>query len=197
MLDRHRYLPEVIPENNEVGVINGLAWTSVGGELMQIEVSAIPGTGKLELTGSLGDVMKESAHAALTYVRARAQNLGIAPDFYKTTDIHIHATESAVPKDGPSAGVTMTTALVSALTEKPVRRDIAMTGEISIRGRVLPIGGLREKSIAAYRSGVKTVFIPKENLADLEDVDQAVKDKLEFVPVSHQDEILSKALINR
>jgi len=197
MLGRHRYLPEVIPENNEVGVINGLAWTSVGGELMQIEVSAIPGTGKLELTGSLGDVMKESAHAALTYVRARAQNLGIAPDFYKTTDIHIHATESAVPKDGPSAGVTMTTALVSALTEKPVRRDIAMTGEISIRGRVLPIGGLREKSIAAYRSGVKTVFIPKENLADLEDVDQAVKDKLEFVPVSHQDEILSKALINR
>ncbi len=195
MLGRHRYRPEAISKENEVGVINGLAWTSVGGELMQIEVSAIPGSGKLELTGSLGDVMKESAHAALTYVRSKADNLGIAPDFYKTTDIHIHATESAIPKDGPSAGVTMTTALVSALTDKPVRRDIAMTGEISIRGRVLPIGGLREKSIAAYRSGVKTVFIPKDNLADLEDVDQIVKDNLEFVPVTHQDEILDKALI--
>ncbi len=195
MLGRHRYRPEAISKESEVGVINGLAWTSVGGELMQIEVSAIPGSGKLELTGSLGDIMKESAHAALTYVRSKADNLGIAPDFYKTTDIHIHATESAIPKDGPSAGVTMTTALVSALTDKPVRRDVAMTGEISIRGRVLPIGGLREKSIAAYRSGVKTVFIPKDNLADLEDVDQIVKDNLEFVPVTHQDEILDKALI--
>ena len=195
MLGKHRYKPDFILDKSEVGVINGLAWTSVGGELMQIEVSAIPGSGKLELTGSLGDVMKESAHAALTYVRSKADNLGIAPDFYKTTDIHIHATESAIPKDGPSAGVTMTTALVSALTDKPVRRDIAMTGEISIRGRVLPIGGLREKSIAAYRSGVKTVFIPKDNVADLEDVDQIIRDKLEFIPVAHQDEILDKALI--
>ncbi|MEE0946102.1 MAG: endopeptidase La [Acutalibacteraceae bacterium] len=195
MLGRHRYRPEEILNDNEVGVINGLAWTAVGGELMQIEVSAVPGTGKLELTGSLGDVMKESAHAALTYVRSRADHLGIDSDFYKTKDIHIHATESAIPKDGPSAGVTMTTALVSALTDKPVRRDIAMTGEISIRGRVLPIGGLREKSIAAYRSGVKTVFIPKDNLADLDDVDQIVKDHLEFIPVGSQDEILDKALI--
>lgn len=195
MLGRHRYRPEIIPEENEVGVINGLAWTSVGGEIMQIEVSAVPGTGKLELTGSLGDVMKESAHAALTYVRSRAETLGIDPTFYKTQDIHIHATESAIPKDGPSAGVTMTTALVSALTNKPIRRDIAMTGEISIRGRVLPIGGLREKSIAAYRSGVKTVFIPKDNYADLEDVDSIVKENLEFIPVGHQDEILDKALI--
>lgn len=195
MLGRHKYRPEIIPENNEVGVINGLAWTAVGGEIMQIEVSAVPGSGKLELTGSLGEVMKESAHAALTYVRSRADKLGIDPSFYKTQDIHIHATESAIPKDGPSAGVTMTTALVSALTDRPIRRDIAMTGEISIRGRVLPIGGLREKSIAAYRSGVKTVFIPKDNLADLEDVDQVVKDNLEFIPVRYQDEIIDKALI--
>lgn len=195
MLGRHRFRPEEIPAENEVGVINGLAWTAVGGEIMQIEVSAIPGTGKLELTGSLGDVMKESAHAALTYVRSRADHLGIASDFYKTKDIHIHATESAIPKDGPSAGVTMTTALVSALTDTPIRRDIAMTGEISIRGRVLAIGGLREKSIAAYRGGVKTVFIPKDNVADLEDVDQIVKDHLEFIPVGHQDEILDKALV--
>ncbi len=195
MLGRHKYKPENILDNDEIGVINGLAWTSVGGEIMQIEVSAVPGSGKLELTGSLGDVMKESAHAALTYVRSRADKLGIDPGFYKNQDIHIHATESAIPKDGPSAGVTMTTALISALTERPVRRDIAMTGEISIRGRVLPIGGLREKSIAAYRSGVKTVFIPKDNLPDLEDVDQIVKDNLEFIPVCYEDEIIDKALI--
>ena len=195
MLGRHKYHPEIIPENNEVGVINGLAWTSVGGEIMQIEVSAVPGSGKLELTGSLGDIMKESAHAALTYVRSKADKLGIDPGFYKNRDIHIHATESAIPKDGPSAGVTMTTALISALTDRPIRRDIAMTGEISIRGRVLPIGGLREKSIAAYRSGVKTVFIPKDNMADLEDVDQIVRDNLEFIPVRYEDEIIDKALI--
>lgn len=195
MLGRHKFKPENIPDNDEIGVINGLAWTSVGGELMQIEVSTVPGTGKLELTGSLGDVMKESARAALTYVRSRADKLGIDPGFYKNQDIHIHATESAIPKDGPSAGVTMTTALISALTDRPIRRDIAMTGEISIRGRVLPIGGLREKSIAAYRSGVKTVFIPKDNLPDLEDVDQIVKDSLEFIPVCYEDEIIDKALI--
>ncbi len=195
MLGRHKFKPENILENDEVGVINGLAWTSVGGEIMQIEVSTVPGTGKLELTGSLGDVMKESAHAALTYVRSKADKLGIDPSFYKNQDIHIHATESAIPKDGPSAGVTMTTAIISALTDRPIRRDIAMTGEISIRGRVLPIGGLREKSIAAYRSGVKTVFIPKDNLPDLEDVDQIVKDNLEFIPVCYEDEIIDKALI--
>ena len=195
MLGIYKFKPENIPETDEIGVINGLAWTSVGGEIMQIEVSAVPGSGKLELTGSLGDVMKESAHAALTYVRSRADKFGIDPSFYKTQDIHIHATESAIPKDGPSAGVTMTTALVSALTDRPIRRDIAMTGEISIRGRVLPIGGLKEKSIAAYRSGVKTVFIPKDNLPDLEEVDQIVKDNLEFVPVCYEDEIIDKALI--
>lgn len=195
MLGRHKYRPEVIPDENEVGLINGLAWTAVGGEIMQIEVSAVPGTGKLELTGSLGDVMKESAHAALTFVRSRADKYGIDPTFYKNKDIHIHATESAIPKDGPSAGVTMTTALISALTERPIRRDIAMTGEISIRGRVLPIGGLREKSIAAYRGGVKTVFIPKDNLADLEDIDDIVKENLEFIPVAFEDEIIDKALI--
>lgn len=195
LLGRHRYNPETILKSNEIGIINGLAWTKVGGEIMQMEVSVVPGSGKLELTGSLGEVMKESAHAALTYVRSRASTLGIEEDFYKTKDIHIHATESAIPKDGPSAGVTMTTALVSALTNRPIRRDIAMTGEISIRGRVLPIGGLREKSIAAYRAGVKTVFIPKDNLADLEDIDQIVKDNIEFVPISYEDEIIDKALI--
>ncbi len=195
MLGHHKYRPELIPTENEVGLINGLAWTAVGGEIMQIEVSAVPGTGKLELTGSLGDVMKESAHAAVTFVRSRADKYGIDPTFYKNKDIHIHATESAIPKDGPSAGVTMTTALISALTDRPIRRDIAMTGEISIRGRVLPIGGLREKSIAAYRGGVKTVFIPKDNLADLEDIDDIVKDNLEFIPVSFEDEIIDKALV--
>ena len=197
MLGRHRYKPEVILENDEVGIINGLAWTSVGGEIMQLEISSMPGTGKLELTGSLGDVMKESAAAAVSYVRANAVRLGIDPEFYKKLDIHIHATEAAVPKDGPSAGVTMTVGLISELTKTPVKRDIAMTGEVTIRGRVLPIGGLKEKSMAAYTGGVKTVFIPKENIPDLEDVDETVKASIEFVPVSFVDEIISRALAKK
>ncbi len=195
MLGKHRYKPEVILENDEVGIINGLAWTAVGGEIMQMEVSAMKGTGKVELTGSLGDVMKESALAAVSFVRANASRYGIDEDFYKSTDIHIHATEAAVPKDGPSAGVTITTALISALTGREVKRDIAMTGEITIRGRVLPIGGLKEKSMAAYRGGVKTVFIPKENIPDIDEVDETVKSSVRFVPVSFVGEIIDAALV--
>ena len=196
MLGKHKYKPEEILSDDEVGIINGLAWTQVGGEIMQLEVASMKGTGKVELTGSLGDVMKESARAAISFVRANAEKYGIDPDFYKDCDIHIHATEAAVPKDGPSAGVTITTALISALTNRPVRRDIAMTGEVTIRGRVLPIGGLKEKSMAAYRGGVKTVFIPKANIPDLEEVDSAVKENLEFVPVEFADEIIDKALVS-
>ncbi len=194
MLGKHKYNPEVILDNNEVGIINGLAWTSVGGEIMQLEVAAMKGSGKIELTGSLGDVMKESARAAVSYVRANAEKYSINPDFYKDMDIHIHATEAAVPKDGPSAGVTITTALISALTNTPVLRDIAMTGEVTIRGRVLPIGGLKEKAMAAYRGSVKTVFIPKDNIPDLEDVDEKVKENVEFIAVSSVDEVIEKAL---
>lgn len=193
-LGKRKYIAEPLLEKSEVGIINGLAWTAVGGEIMQLEVAAVDGTGKLELTGSLGEVMQESAKAAVTFVRSRTDKLGIDKEFYKTKDIHIHATEAAIPKDGPSAGVTMAIGLISVLTERKVRRDIAMTGEITIRGRVLPIGGLKEKSMAAYRGGVTTVFIPKENEADLEDVDAVIKEKLTFVPVSHIDEIIEKAL---
>lgn len=195
MLGKHKYKPEEILPDDEVGIINGLAWTQVGGEIMQLEVASMKGTGKVELTGSLGDVMKESARAAISFVRANAEKYGIDPDFYKDCDIHIHATEAAVPKDGPSAGVTITTALISALTNRPVRRDIAMTGEVTIRGRVLPIGGLKEKSMAAYRGGVKTVFIPKANVPDLEEVDGVVKEKVEFVPVEFVGDIIDKALV--
>ena len=193
-LGKRRFRPENILENDEVGIINGLAWTSVGGEIMRLEVAVMQGTGKVELTGSLGDVMKESAHAAISFVRANAEKYGINPMFYKEKDIHIHATEAAVPKDGPSAGVTMVTALVSALSEKPVLRDIAMTGEVTIRGRVLAIGGLREKAMAAYTGGVKRVFIPKANIPDLDDVDEVVKENVEFIGVDFVDEILKSAL---
>lgn len=194
LLGKKRYRTEQIPAQDEVGLINGLAWTAVGGEIMQLEVAAMPGTGKIELTGSLGDVMKESAMAAVSFVRANADKYGIDSEFYKNTDIHIHATEAAVPKDGPSAGVTITTALISALTGREVKRDIAMTGEVTIRGRVLPIGGLKEKSMAAYRGGVKTVFIPKENEPDIDEVDETVREHLHFVPVSHVGEIIDSAL---
>ena len=195
MLGKHRFKPETILQKDEVGIINGLAWTAVGGEIMQLEIASMAGTGKVELTGSLGDVMKESAMAAVSYVRANAERLNIDPEFYKKRDIHIHATEAAVPKDGPSAGVTMTVGLVSELTGRPVKRDIAMTGEVTIRGRVLPIGGLKEKSMAAYRGGVKTVFIPKDNVADLDEVDKTVKANVRFVPVSSVDEIIKEALV--
>ena len=194
MLGHKRYKPEQILSRDEVGIINGLAWTSVGGEIMQLEVAVMEGTGKIELTGSLGDVMKESAMAAVSYVRSNAERFNIDTEFYKKLDIHIHATEAAVPKDGPSAGVAITTGLVSALTGRAVKRDVAMTGEVTIRGRVLPIGGLCEKSMAAYTGGVKTVFIPADNVADLEDVDDIVKQNVSFIPVSFVDEIIEKAL---
>lgn len=196
LLGHKKYRPEEILPSDEVGIINGLAWTSVGGEIMQMEVAVMEGTGKIELTGNLGDIMKESATAAVTFVRTCAKQYGIAPDFYKTKDIHIHATQAATPKDGPSAGVTITTALISALTGRPVRRDIAMTGEITILGSVLPIGGLKEKSMAAYRGSVKTVFIPKDNIPDLDEVDETVRRHVRFVPVSSAHEIIKEALIS-
>lgn len=189
-----KFLPEMISPVNEIGCVNGLAWTSVGGELLQAEVAAMEGAGKIELTGSLGDVMKESAHIAVSLVRRIADQYGIEKDFYKTKDIHIHFPEGATPKDGPSAGVTIVTALVSALTGIPVRREVAMTGEISLRGKVMPIGGLKEKSMAAYRAGIKTVIIPKENQPDLSEFDKAVLEALNFVPVERIEEVLKAAL---
>ena len=189
-----KYLPERLPGSDQVGLVTGLAWTSVGGETLEVEVNVMDGTGKLELTGNLGDVMKESAHAALSYIRANAQRLGITSDFYKTKDIHVHFPAGAVPKDGPSAGVTVTTAMVSALTNIPVRRDVAMTGEVSIRGRVLPIGGLKEKTMAALRYGVSTVIIPEDNRRDLEEIDQTVRKALNFVAVDSVDKVLDVAL---
>lgn len=179
---------------NTVGLVNGLAWTSVGGELLPIEVAVMQGTGKIQLTGSLGDVMKESASAAITCIRTRANNLGISPDFYEKLDIHIHAPEGAVPKDGPSAGIAMATAITSALTGIPVIHSIAMTGEITLQGRVLPIGGLREKSMAAYKNGMKVVLIPAENQPDLAEVDDIVKENVTFIPVSVIDTVLENAL---
>lgn len=179
----------------EVGLVHGLAWTRVGGEILDAEVGVMDGSGKLELTGNLGKVMQESARAALTYIRGRASELGIAQDFYKTKDIHIHFPEGAVPKDGPSAGVTITTGLVSALTGRPVRQDIAMTGEITLRGRVLPIGGLREKTMAALRAGIHTVIIPAENEPDLEEIDPTVRAALNFITVSRADAVLEAALV--
>ena len=189
-----RYLPDRIPGTDQVGLVTGLAWTSVGGETLEVEVNVMEGSGKLELTGNLGDVMKESAHAALSFIRANAQSLGVAPDFYKTKDIHVHFPEGAVPKDGPSAGVTVCTAIVSALTGTTVRRDVAMTGEISIRGRVLRIGGLKEKTMAALRHGIQTVIIPKDNERDLEEIDQTVRRQLNFISAETVDTVLAAAL---
>ena len=190
-----KFLPDRLPSQDEIGLVTGLAWTSVGGETLEVEVNVMDGSGKLELTGNLGDVMKESAHAALSYIRANAHRLGVAADFYKTKDIHVHFPEGAVPKDGPSAGVTVTTAMVSALTGTPVRRDVAMTGEVSLRGRVLRIGGLKEKTMAALRHGISTVIIPEENLRDLEEIDQTVRKSLNFVAARTMDTILETALV--
>ncbi len=189
-----RYHPDHLPQSEQVGVVNGLAWTSVGGEILEVEVSVVPGSGKIELTGNLGDVMKESAHTALTCIRSRAQQLGIEGDFYKTKDIHIHFPEGAVPKDGPSAGIAITTAMVSALTNTPVKRELAMTGEITLRGRVLPIGGLKEKTMAAYRNGITTVIIPADNEKDLEEIDPTVRSGLRFVAAEQIDAVLAEAL---
>ncbi len=189
-----KYLPDELPPADTVGLVTGLAWTAVGGETLEVEVNVVPGSGKLELTGNLGDVMKESVHAAMSYIRSRAGKLHISEDFYKTTDIHVHFPEGAIPKDGPSAGITICTAMVSALTGARVRRDLAMTGEISIRGRVLAIGGLKEKTMAALRHGIKTVIIPQANAKDLEEIDQTVRRSLNFLTVSHVDDVLTAAL---
>ncbi len=197
MLGPKKYAVSEITEENQVGLVTGLAWTSVGGETLEIEVIVLDGTGKVQITGNLGDVMKESASLAVSYVRSIAKDYGIDPDFYKNKDLHIHAPEGAVPKDGPSAGVTMTTALVSALSGIPVRRDVAMTGEISLRGRVLPIGGLKEKSIAAYRVGIKTVIIPNKNKADIAEFDDRIRENLKFIPVTSIKEVLDIALVDR
>lgn len=190
-----KYRHDLINQKSEIGVVTGLAWTPVGGDTLFIEVSVMPGTGKLELTGHLGDVMKESARAGLSYIRSRCEEFGIDKEFTKNTDIHIHVPEGATPKDGPSAGITMTTALVSALAKIPVHRDVAMTGEVTLRGRVLPIGGLKEKVLAAKRAGIKKVILPYENEKDVEEIPDTVKKNMTFVLVSDMDEVLSHALI--
>lgn len=191
-----RYSSERIPPENLVGVVNGLAYTEAGGDILKIEAAVLDGTGKLELTGSLGEVMKESAQIAVSYVRSIAREYGIDPEFYRTKDLHIHAPEGAVPKDGPSAGITMVTALVSALTGRPVRHDIAMTGEVTLRGRILPIGGLKEKTLAAHNVGIKKVIIPSENQRDLEEIDKTVRASLCFIPCSEVAEVLNTALLD-
>lgn len=197
-LENYLGVRKILPDKKEtgdcVGLVTGLAWTSVGGETLEVECNVVDGSGKLNLTGNLGEVMKESVQAAMSYIRSRAAQFGIAEDFYKTKDIHVHFPEGAVPKDGPSAGITVCTAMVSALTGAPVRRDIAMTGEISIRGRVLPIGGLKEKTMAALRHGVKTVILPKENEKDLAEIDPTVRKALNFIFVEHADSVIETAL---
>lgn len=194
LLGPRKIVPERLPKKDTVGLVTGLAWTAVGGETLEVECNVVEGSGKLNLTGNLGDVMKESVQAAMSYIRSRADRLDIAPDFYKTKDIHVHFPEGAVPKDGPSAGITVCTAMVSALTGAPARRDIAMTGEISIRGRVLPIGGLKEKTMAALRHGIKTVIIPQDNQKDLAEIDQTVRRALNFITVEHVDAVIEAAL---
>lgn len=189
-----KYLPEYRADSDNIGLVTGLAWTSVGGETLDVEVNVMEGTGKLELTGNLGDVMKESAHAALSYIRANASKYGIASDFYKSKDIHVHFPEGAVPKDGPSAGITVCTAMISALTGMYVRSDVAMTGEISLRGRVLPIGGLKEKTMAALRHGIHTVIIPKANEKDLQEIDPIVRKALNFITVQSVEAVIEAAL---
>lgn len=194
ILGNKKYFKDEINSDNQVGVVNGLAWTSVGGTLLPIEISVMQGSGKLELTGNLGDVMKESAKTAVSYIRSKSDTYGINSDFYETKDIHIHACEGAVPKDGPSAGLAITTALVSELTGIAVKSNVAMTGEISLKGKALPIGGLKEKSMAAYKAGCSTVIIPKKNVKDLTEISSEVKSAVNFIPVSDFDEVVSIAL---
>lgn len=194
-LGKHRYHYDMVEGENQIGVTTGMAWTAVGGDTLQIETTAVPGSGKLELTGQLGDVMQESAKAGISYIRSVSDKLGIEKDFYKTYDIHIHVPEGAVPKDGPSAGVTMCTAVISTLTKTPVRRDVAMTGEISLRGKVMPVGGIREKVLAAHRAGIKKILLPRENERDIDDIPQTVRKQLEFVLIDHVDQALEEALV--
>jgi len=178
-----------------VGIVTGLAWTEMGGELLTTEATVMPGKGKLIITGKLGEVMQESAQAAMSFVRARAERFGIDKKFAETCDIHVHLPEGAIPKDGPSAGVTMATALVSALARIPVRREVAMTGEITLRGRVLPIGGLKEKALAAHRAGIKTILIPKDNRKDLREIPKRIREQMRIVQVEFVDEVLREALV--
>ena len=181
-------------EHDQVGVCTGLAWTQYGGELLTVEVSVVPGKGKLTITGKLGDVMQESVQAAVSYVRSRADVLGLDKDFYQTVDIHVHIPEGAIPKDGPSAGITLATAITSALLKIPVRKDIAMTGEITLRGRILPIGGLKEKLLAAVRGGIRKVLVPKENKKDFKEISKKIIKGLDIELVEHMDEVLKNAL---
>jgi ATP-dependent Lon protease len=192
-----KFLPEAEQEHHEIGVATGLAWTSTGGEILYVEASLSRGRGNLTLTGQLGDVMKESAQAAVSYARAHAKKLGIEDDFYQKLDIHIHVPAGAIPKDGPSAGITMATALISALTKRPVSRDVAMTGEITLRGRVLPIGGLKEKSLAAFRAGMKTIVIPDRNEKDLDEIPKVLRRKLTWVVAENMSDVLNVSLMGR
>ena len=194
-LGKELYIYQMKNEQDEVGIVRGLAWTSVGGDTLEIEVNVMPGEGEILLTGQLGDVMKESARTGISYIRSVSKEYGIDEKFFKEHDIHIHIPEGATPKDGPSAGITMATAMLSALTEKKVRADIAMTGEITLRGRVLPIGGLKEKLLAAKNAGIKTVLVPKENETDVEEISAEITKGLEILPVSHMSEVLKHALI--
>ncbi|HAN20947.1 MAG: endopeptidase La [Clostridiales bacterium GWF2_36_10] len=197
LLGTVKFLPDKIYESDEVGIVNGLAWTSLGGEMLRIEALSMKGSGHLELTGSLGDVMKESAKAAISYIRKHSQELGVNEDFHSTKDLHIHVPEGAIPKDGPSAGITIATAIISELSGNAVRQNIAMTGEITLTGRVLPIGGLKEKSMAAYKSGAKTVIIPYDNRNDIVEFDEEIKSSLTFIPVKHISEVLDIAIIKQ
>jgi ATP-dependent Lon protease len=192
-----KFLPEPEQEKDEVGVATGLAWTQTGGDILYIECTMMRGKGNLSLTGHLGDVMKESAQAALSYARSRGASLGIKEETFAKHDVHIHVPAGAIPKDGPSAGITMATALISALTRTPVRRDVAMTGEITLRGKVLPIGGLKEKALAARRMGIKTVIVPSKNDKDVKELPANVRRGMQFVYVNDMDEVLKVALVKR
>ena len=192
-LGPQKFLPVLAEKEDDTGVATGLAWTESGGDVLFIEVALVPGKGKIILTGQLGDIMKESAQAAISYARSRWQNLKLDKNFYKSLDIHIHVPEGSVPKDGPSAGITMATALISALTKKKVKKDVAMTGEITLRGRVLEIGGIKEKAITAHRAGIKTIILPQNNRKDLRDIPSRVKKDIRFKFVSHLDQVLKVA----
>ena len=195
LLGKKRYRYDKISGKSEVGVVTGLAWTVVGGDTLFIETSAVPGTGKLQLTGQLGDVMQESARTGISYIRSVAHKHGIDENFYKEKDIHIHVPEGAVPKDGPSAGVTMCVAMISTLTGIPVRKDVAMTGEVTLRGNVLPVGGIKEKVLAAHRAGVRTVLLPFENERDIDEIPENVREQMNFVLIKNVDEALKEALV--
>ena len=196
-LGKSRYSYQMANKKDEVGIVRGLAWTSVGGDTLQIEVNLMPGKGEMRLTGQLGDVMKESAQIGISYIRSVAKKYKIDQNFFQENDIHIHIPEGAVPKDGPSAGITMATAMLSAITKTPVRAEVAMTGEITLRGRVLPIGGLKEKLLAAKNAKIKTVLVPKENKPDVEEISAEITDDLNIVYVEKMEEVLKEALKNQ